>query len=31
MDESFIAVKGYSFIDKFKQMISKIKDVKKQL
>lgn len=31
MDESFIAVKGYSFIEKFKQMISKIKDVKKQL
>ena len=30
MDESFIKVKGYSFIDKFKLIINKIKDLKKQ-
>jgi len=31
MDESFIKVKGYSFIEKFKTIINKIKDVKKEL
>jgi sensor histidine kinase YesM len=30
MDESFVKVKGYSFIDKIKAIINKIKDVKKQ-
>ncbi len=30
MDESFVKVKGYSFIDKFKLIINKIKDLKKQ-
>mgnify|MGYP000011522053 FL=1 len=30
MDESFVKVKGYSFIDKIKVIINKIKDVKKQ-
>ena len=30
MDESFIKVKGYSFIEKFKTIINKIKDLKKQ-
>ena len=31
MDESFIKVKGYSFIEKFKKIVNKIKDVKKEL
>ena len=31
MDESFIKVKGYSFIDKAKSIIVKIKDIKKEL
>lgn len=30
MDESFVKVKGYSFIDKTKVIINKIKDLKKQ-
>ena len=30
MDESFVKVKGYSFIDKIKVIINKIKDLKKQ-
>ena len=30
MDESFVKVKGYSFIDKIKAIIAKLKDVKKQ-
>ena len=30
MDESFIQIKGYSFIDKFKAIINKLKDLKKQ-
>jgi sensor histidine kinase YesM len=30
MDESWIKVKGYSFIDKTKVIINKIKDLKKQ-
>tara|TARA_R110002072_G_scaffold183418_1_gene339588 strand:+ start:231 stop:650 length:420 start_codon:yes stop_codon:yes gene_type:complete len=30
MDESFVKVKGYSFIDKIKVIITKLKDVKKQ-
>ena len=30
MDESFVKVKGYSFIDKIKLIINKIKDLKKQ-
>ena len=30
MDESFVKVKGYSFIDKIKAIIGKLKDVKKQ-
>ena len=30
MDESFVKVKGYSFIDKIKVIIAKLKDVKKQ-
>ena len=30
MDESFVKVKGYSFIDKIKIIIAKLKDVKKQ-
>ena len=30
MDESFIQIKGYSFIDKFKSIINKLKDLKKQ-
>ena len=30
MDESFVKVKGYSFIDKIKAIISKLKDIKKQ-
>tara|TARA_R110000796_G_scaffold174222_1_gene291163 strand:+ start:1033 stop:1455 length:423 start_codon:yes stop_codon:yes gene_type:complete len=31
MDESFIKVKGYSFIEKFKQILNKFKDIKKEL
>ena len=31
MDESWIKVKGYSFIDKIKGIIIKLKDVKKEL
>jgi len=31
MDESWIKVKGYSFIDKIKAIILKLKDVKKEL
>ena len=31
MDESWIKVKGYSFIDKIKAIIVKLKDVKKEL
>jgi len=31
MDESWIKVKGYSFIDKIKSIILKLKDVKKEL
>tara|TARA_R110000850_G_scaffold133461_2_gene254575 strand:+ start:290 stop:517 length:228 start_codon:yes stop_codon:yes gene_type:complete len=31
MDESFIDVKGYSFIDKARKVISKFKDIKKEL
>jgi len=31
MDESFIKVKGYSFIEKFKTIINKLKNVKKEL
>jgi len=31
MDESWIKVKGYSFIDKIKTIIVKLKDVKKEL
>lgn len=31
MDESFIKVKGYSFIERFKKIVNKIKDVKKEL
>ena len=30
MDESLVKVKGYSFIDKIKVIINKIKDLKKQ-
>lgn len=30
MDESFVKVKGYSFIDKIKAIIGKLKDIKKQ-
>ena len=30
MDESFVKVKGYSFIDKIKAIIAKLKDIKKQ-
>ena len=30
MDESFVAVKGYSFIDKIKAIILKMKNVRKQ-
>jgi Zn-dependent protease with chaperone function len=30
MDESFVAVKGYSFIDKIKSVILKMKNVRKQ-
>ena len=30
MDESFVKVRGYSFIDKIKVIIAKLKDVKKQ-
>ena len=30
MDESWVKVKGYSFIDKIKAIIAKLKDVKKQ-
>ena len=30
MDENWISVKGYSFIDKIKTIIVKLKDVKKQ-
>ena len=30
MDESWISVKGYSFIDKIKSIINKLKDLKKQ-
>tara|TARA_R110001606_G_scaffold47323_1_gene120463 strand:- start:296 stop:727 length:432 start_codon:yes stop_codon:yes gene_type:complete len=31
MDESFIDVKGYSFIEKARKVISKFKDIKKEL
>ena len=31
MDESWVVLKGYSFIDKFKESITQIKDIKKQL
>ena len=31
IDESFVKVKGYSFIDKFKLIINKLKDIKKEL
>jgi sensor histidine kinase YesM len=31
MDESWVSVKKYSFIDKIKTIIVKLKDVKKQL
>ena len=31
MDESFVKVKGYSFIDKSKLIINKLKDIKKEL
>ena len=31
MDESFVKVKGYSFIDKAKSIIIKIKNIKKEL
>ena len=31
MDESWVIIKGYSFIDKFKESVSQIKDIKKQL
>jgi hypothetical protein len=31
MDESWVIIKGYSFIDKFKESIGQIKDIKKQL
>jgi sensor histidine kinase YesM len=31
MDESFIKVKGYSFIEKLKQILNKLKDIKKEL
>ena len=31
MDESWVKVKGYSFIDKIKAIIVKLKDVKKEL
>lgn len=31
MDESWVVIKGYSFIDKFKDSIAQIKDIKKQL
>lgn len=30
MDESFVKVKGYSFIDKFKGIVKKVKDLKKE-
>ena len=30
MDESFVKVKGYSFIEKFKAIITKVKALKKQ-
>ena len=30
MDESFVKVRGYSFIDKIKAIIGKLKDIKKQ-
>ena len=31
MDESWVIIKGYSFIDKFKDSVIQIKDIKKQL
>ena len=31
MDESWVVIKGYSFIDKFKASVVQIKDIKKQL
>jgi hypothetical protein len=31
MDESWVVIKGYSFIDKFKESITQIKDIKKQI
>ena len=31
MDESWVIIKGYSFIDKFKNSITHIKDIKNQL
>lgn len=31
MDESWVAIKGYSFVDKFKASVVQIKDIKKQL
>lgn len=31
MDESFVKVKGYSFIDKSRLIINKLKDIKKEL
>ena len=31
MDESWVIIKGYSFIDKFKASVVQIKDIKKQL
>ena len=31
MDESWVIIKGYSFIDKFKDSVTHIKDIKKQL
>jgi len=31
MDESWVVLKGYSFIDKFKESITQIKDIKKQI
>ena len=31
MDESFVKVNGYSFIEKIKNVINRIKDIKKDL
>ena len=31
MDESWVVLKGYSFIDKFKESITQIKDIKKEI